>query len=200
MTPVRWLGYYDVVILPPPPLRDYAIQLSRELRRSGGRWSLGKRSFLPHISLYHIPVAPPELGAFKRDVAHLAESAEWGALETTGFDMPLLMLDKPAWLSDLHRKLVRRTVRYFDWNYGAENTWDLHWFSGKRLEVARRYLQEYGSPMIGANFRPHITLTSFKGAGEPEKIQFDIKKMRFRAAGLHICELGESHSCQRIVR
>ena len=196
---MKWRGYYDVVILPPPDIRDYAIELSRQLQRKGGRWTLGKRVFLPHISLYHIPVAASHLDDFVREVRSVAESANWGALQTTGFDMPLLMLDKPAWIRELHWKIVRRTVRYLNRNYGAEKTWDLHWFRGRRRQLARRYLQRYGSPMIGMNFRPHITLSSFKGVEGVEAIELDFRKLRFRPDKLYICELGPSHSCQRIL-
>ena len=53
--------------------------------------------------------------------------------------------------------------------------------------------------MFGLNFRPHITLTSFKDR-EPTNTSVDVPRMQFVADRLHICELGVSHSCQRIVR
>src|SRR5262245_24039480 len=115
-----WPGYYDVAILPPAPVREYAIALSRRLRRAGGRWTLGARAFLPHVSLYHIPVRGEHLQAFLEDVQDVTASAELGELRTTGFDMPVLMVDKPDWLRKLHRRIVLRTVQYFDWTYGAE--------------------------------------------------------------------------------
>src|SRR5689334_6174573 len=107
-----WPGYYDVVILPPPFVRDYAIALSRRLQRAGGRWSLGKNAFLPHISLYHIPVAPENFGAFTNALEEIAHSTKWGTLETSSFDMPLLMFNKPEWLKQLQRNVVRSTVEY----------------------------------------------------------------------------------------
>jgi hypothetical protein len=195
----RWRGYYDVVILPPAPIRDYAIGLSRQLRKLGGRWTLGKTAFLPHISLYHIPVTPEDFPAFANQVQHAAQSAGWGFLQTTGFDMPLLMFDKPEWLAELCRDVVHRTVRYLDRDYGVEQTWDVRWFAGRRRELAQRYLERYGTPMFGMNFRPHITLSSFERAAMPEADILKFKTLRFRPDRLAICELGESHSCQTIV-
>jgi len=55
-TQLLWPGYYDVVILPPAPVRDHALELSEKALPDGRMWRLGKRAFLPHISLYHIPV------------------------------------------------------------------------------------------------------------------------------------------------
>lgn len=186
-----WKGYYDVVILPPPAVRDYAIALSRELQ---GPWVLGKRRFLPHVSLYHIPIRDSDLDAFTDEIRDVAAGADWGPLETTGFDGALLMLDKPEWLIRLQKRVVRRTVRYFDRRYGAEKSWSLRYFSDRRLAFARQYLRQYGTPMHGMNFRPHLTLSTI----EP-RAALPFRKMRFRPSRLDICELGISHSCQRII-
>jgi hypothetical protein len=188
---LNWPGYYDVVILPPPAVRDYSIQLSRRFQ---GTWFLGKRRFLPHISLYHIPVRDRDFDAFSRTVRGISESTPWGWLETVGFDVPLLLVSKPPWLDRLQRRVVRRTLPYFDQDAGVQQRWSLRRFSGHRLFYAKSYLRCYGTPMHGMNFRPHITLSdSDQHTGLP------FRRIRFRADALYICELGESHSCQRIV-
>jgi 2'-5' RNA ligase len=53
--------------------------------------------------------------------------------------------------------------------------------------------------MVGMNFRPHITLSSFKGQ-EPADSDLHVRQMTFRADRLHVCELGQSHTCHRIIR
>jgi 2'-5' RNA ligase len=200
MIPARllWPGYYDVVILPPAPVRDHALELSEALHRIGGQWRLGKRAFLPHISLYHIPVRDKDLDPFLNELQLIADTAQWGNLETTRFDMPVMMVSKPDWLKNLHARVVRRTLRFLDRTYRVEKTWSLDRFSGRRLEFAKKYLREYGTPMVGMNFRPHITLSSFKGR-EPDS-NLHVRRMTFRAGRLHVCELGQSHTCHRIVR
>jgi 2'-5' RNA ligase len=197
--PLIWPGYYDVVILPPAPIRDHALKLSEKLYRMGGEWRLGKRAFHPHISLYHIPVRDKDLDPFLNELQLIVDTAQWGSLETTAFDMPVMMVSKPAWLSSLHHRIVRRTVRFLNRKYAAEKTWSLDRFSGRRLVFARKYLREYGTPMVGMNFRPHITLSGFKGS-EPEDPGIHVRRMTFRADRLHVCELGQSHTCHRIVR
>jgi len=201
MTPATllWPGYYDVVILPPSPVWDHALELSRKLYRMGGQWHLGERSFLPHISLYHVPVRDPDLDDFLNELQLIANTTQWGKLETTAFDMPVMMVNKPDWLKRLHERVVRRTVHFLDQKYPVAKTWSLQRFSGRRLEFAKRYLKEYGTPMVGMNFRPHITLTSFKGR-EPMDSNLHVRRITFRADRLYVCELGQSHTCHRIIR
>src|SRR5262245_57171303 len=124
-----WRGYYDIVIIPPASVQGYAIDLSRQLRRLGGNWSLGRRRFIPHISLYHIPVQKADFDSFIAELRNVARIPA-GELKLTGFDMPVLTVSKPRWLANLHWNVVRRTSQYFDANYGAEETWGLDFFSG----------------------------------------------------------------------
>lgn len=164
----------------------------------GGKWSLGRNAFIPHISLYHIPVREKDFQEFMRELASISKEARIGELKATGFDMPVLTISKPQWLDDLHRRIVLRTVRYFDRSYGAEGTWRLNFFTGRRREFAKRYLDLYGTPMFGMNFRPHITLTSFAGDG-PQAFAPNIASIQFKPDRLTVCELGVSHSCQRVI-
>jgi len=196
-SPILWPGYYDVVILPSPPIRDHAIELSEKLQRIGGLWRLGKRAFLPHISLYHIPVAADALDPFLNELQVIVNTAKWGDLHTTALDMPVMMITKPDWLRNLHHRIVNRTARFRNRSYDVEKTWSLARFSGRRLEFAKKYLRQYGSPMVGMNFRPHITLSSFKG-NEPECSDLQVRQMSFRPDRLYICELGQSHTCHQI--
>ena len=197
--PILWPGYYDVVILPPAPVRDHALELSEALHRMGGHWRLGKRAYLPHISLYHVPVRAEDLDAFLNELQLIVNTTRWGSLETRAFDMPVMTVSKPDWLKRLQERVVRRTVRYWDHTFPVAKTWSLERFSGRRLEFAKKYLREFGTPLHGMNFRPHITLTSFKGS-EPLDSDLHVRRITFRADRLHVCELGQSHTCHRIIR
>jgi len=195
-----WKNYFDVVILPPPPVRDYAISLSARLKKFGGRFVLGKRRYIPHISLYHIPVLPENFEVFREEVETITERFSGGELTLSSIELPLLMTDKPKWIQQLHIDVVTNTSRYFDWDYGAEDSWNMDLLPANLRARAKGYIQKYGTPLIGAVFRPHITLTSFEDrsvVGEIPPLPF--KPMRFQVDTIHICELGPSHSCQRIV-
>src|ERR1051326_3170456 len=114
-----WPGYYDIVILPPPDVRDHTIALSRQLQNYGAKFVLGRRKYMPHISLYHIPVKRERFDSFAAAVAAVAQSHNGGVLKLRGIEMPVVMTDKPSWLKKLHRDIVRQTLPFFDWEYGS---------------------------------------------------------------------------------
>jgi hypothetical protein len=195
-----WTNYFDIVILPPPPIRDYAIDLSARLKKYGGRFVLGKRRYIPHISLYHIPVRPENFPAFREEVETITERFNGGELKLRSIELPLLMTDKPKWIQQLHLDIVKKTSKYFDWDYGAETSWNMDLLPANLRVRAKGYLEKYGTPMIGAVFRPHITLTSFEDRSIVDEIPaLPFKPMSFQVDTIYICELGHSHSCQRVV-
>lgn len=188
-----WKNYFDVVILPPKEVSDHARKLSKGLARHGVKWTLGTRSFIPHISLYHIPVKPEKFDKFVSEVQKAVENFSPGYLKTMTVDKNLLMFDKPTWLQKLYLKIIRRTLKYFDRGYGADFSWPLH-----LQESGARFVRKYGTPQFGPNFKPHVTLTSFKNNSPKIKIK-KAKAFMFKPTHIYICELGPSHSCQRIV-
>jgi 2'-5' RNA ligase len=168
------------VILPPPAVRDHAIELSNELKRYGSKFVLGKRRFMPHISLYHIPVRPADFDAFSEVVAEVASRRRGGELRLSSIDMPLLLTTKPRWLTQLHLSIVKQTIKFFD-------------SSSEHLPSNLRMRAQ------GA-FRPHITLTSFQDRSVAKRIPSpSFEKMSFHVDEVSVCELGPSHSCQRTI-
>src|SRR5262249_38357416 len=195
-----WKNYFDVVILPPADVRDYSIDLSKELKQHGVKFVLGKRRYIPHISLYHIPVRPKNFRAFSQEVEKVSAGFSRGRLKLTSIELPLLMTDKPNWIRKLQLDVVNRTRKYFDWEYGADDTWNMALLPSNLRVRAKAYMRVYGTPLMGAAFRPHVTLTGFKEDTAVRDIPpLTFKPMSFDVGAIHICELGPFHSCQRIV-
>lgn len=194
-----WKNYFDVVILPPRDVRAHAIALSKELRRYGGKFVLGERRYLPHISLYHIPVRPKRFEAFAQAVGRAASLRRGGTLRLRAVDMPVLMTTKPEWLVRLHKNVVESTLPYFDWDYGAENLWNADKLPPHLKAEGKRNLMRFGSPMIGRVFRPHITLSSFDGRSRAGKILLEFERLSFAVNEIAICELGPHHTCHRTI-
>lgn len=192
-----WRNYFDIVILPPRDVWQHAIALSKELQRDGGEFVLGHRRFLPHISLYHIPVRPKDYRGFARSVQSVASSRPGGALRLKSIEMPVLMTDKPEWIRRLHKNVVEATLPYFDWDYGVEKLWSVDMLPQELKAEGRRNLRKYGSPMIGPVFRPHITLTSSGKHRPASKIRLEFERLSFVVDEIAICELGPHHTCQR---
>lgn len=194
-----WKNYYDIVILPPKEVTEYAIGLSKQLSKHGTKWKLGKRAFIPHISLYHIPVEPKNFDAFVAEVSETIKSFSQGYLKSTVIDSNLFMFDKPVWIQKLYLKIIKNTLKYCNWEYGIAEYWHVDHFPKRMQKVGINFIKKYGTPMIGANFKPHITLASFKDNPPELKIK-KVKIFKFKPTHIYICELGPSHSCQRIVK
>jgi len=166
--------------------------------RPYGKWVLGKRKFIPHISLYHIPVNPVDFPAFTAAIADVLKRSNPGRLQTTSIRSNLLMLDKPEWIRKLYMRIIKQTLPYFDWNYPRE-LWRLD--GSNRINSKHQYYAKYGTPMAGINFEQHITLTVFKeDIDRCEVPELKFEHHEFAVERIAICELGPSHSCQRIVQ
>jgi hypothetical protein len=195
-----WRNYFDIVILPPPAIQNHAIGLSKRLEEYGGKFVLGRRRFIPHISLYHVPVRAQNFDSFSRAVREVAARCLGGSLRLTSVDMPVLMTNKPAWLTRLHRQMVANTCLFLDRDYDVEQTWHTNYLPAHLRAPARRYLRQFGSPLIHEVFRPHITLTSFEDRSIAPRIPpLNFEPRTFHVATVSICELGPSHTCQRTV-
>lgn len=194
-----WKNYFDIVILPSEEISDYAIKLSRELAQYGTKWTLGKQSYIPHISLYHIAVKPKKFYAFVSEIQNTIRNFSPGYLKTTVTEPNLLMFDKPAWIQKLYLKIIKNTLKYSDLDYRTDDYWSLSHFPKRMRRVGARFIKKYGTPMVGPNFRPHVTLASFSGNAPKLKIK-KTKDFRFKPDHIYVCELGPSHSCQRIVQ
>ncbi len=202
-----WKNYYDVVILLPEEASDHAIRPSKQLHKYGTPWALGKKNFIPHISLYHIPVKPKNFDAFINELEAIIKGFKPRKLKIE--ELRLLKnrgvcayTDKPEWLRKLYLTVIKRTLKYFDWDYGAEKTWSVAKKSRKQSKLVIKNLKEYGTPMFGRYFMPHITLSVFKDNTNTVEAfsKLQLKKYSFDVKSIFVCELGESHSCQRIVK
>jgi len=193
-----WKNYFDIVILPSKEISDYAIKLSGELARYKTKWILGKESFIPHISLYHIAIKPKNFDAFVAEIRKTIKNFSPGYLKTTVIEPSLLIFDKPTWIQKLQLKVIRNTLKYYDWDYGTDKYWHLNYLPLKMRKIGARFIKKYGTPLMGVNFRPHISLASFTGNSPKPKIK-KAKRFRFKPTHIYIYELGPSHSCQRIV-
>jgi hypothetical protein len=193
-----WKNYFDVVILPPPDVRDYSIDLSARLQNYG-KFVLGKRRYIPHISLYHIPVRPEKFEAFSKEIEKISAAFAGGELKLRSIESSLLMTDKPKWITRLYLDVINKTKKYFDWRYGAEDMWNVGLLPANLRSRAQGYLKTFGTPLMGAAFRPHITLTRLEDLNVRKIPPMTFKPMSFDVEAIHICELGPFHSCQRIV-
>lgn len=196
--------YYDVVILPPPAIRDRAIAVSKRLQRFGTKFVLSKHHYLPHISLYHIKIRRGSLPRFLSELKEIVQTISTGNIQLNGYvRVPgfsgYWRARRTQWFQRLQARLVTRMAKYFDWEYGVKRLWEeKDWWT----PLMRRNVKKYGSPLVGREYDPHITFTIFANPSTERLVSVHppkLPRMTFRATGISVCTIGPAHSCQRIV-
>jgi len=189
--------YFDIVIVPPPLEKNYAIKLSREIGRGGkGEFVLGRSEFIPHISLYHIPVNQRKTKEFLSVLKRILIDGKLGILTLKRIKIPKegsiwIEVTKPRWLEHLHQRVVKETSEFRDTKFDVREAWGKNYnFLQKKLIV------KYGSPYVGRFFQPHITLTVLRDKNPIAKV-IKFKQMRFKASSVSVYRLGPHHSCQK---
>lgn len=194
MKPKIWKNYYDIVILPSPKIRDYAIALSKNSKKFGSTLILEKKGPMPHISLYHIPVKPKYYKKFIADLSSAIKKFKTGNLSTENAILwkphktILLMTNKPQWIKNLYMKIIEATKKYFDWSYGVEKIWEIKKLNG----VMKNNFKLYGTPMVGKYFIPHITFARFPNTRSMTTAYKNLKfkPYMFKPNGVFVCEGG----------
>lgn len=192
-------NYFDAVIIPSLEVREYAIQISQQAGEKGrGEFVLGRSRFIPHISLYHIPVKKRQVPALKKTLKKIISESKMGILELKKIKAPKegslwIEVSRPQWLVKLHQRVVNETLQFRDPQFNAGKVWGSHYNS-----FQKNLIKKYGSPYVGRYFQPHITLIVFKGEkGDWPKVTFHPKK--FKVSSVSVYQLGPYHSCQRKV-
>ena len=197
MNKVRNINYFDIVIIPPPLEKNYAIKLSREIGGGGkGKFILGRSQYVPHISLYHIPVSNRKIKELHNVLKNILVATKLGILTLKKIKIPKegsiwIEVSKPLWLEELHKRVVKGISGFRDTKFDVREVW------GKNYNLLQeKMIVKYGSPYIGRFFQPHITLTVLRDKYSKEKgIKF--KQMRFKTSTVSVYHVGLHHSCQK---
>ena len=196
-------NYYDIVILPSPEVRDVAIALSRAINQKfGSDLVLGRRAFKPHISLYHVVIQKKNLSEMMERLRIIAASQKKiGALTIQRYkNQPHLAVAKIAWLQNLHESVLKainplRDTTFPDaWDNGAK-------YGNVVRPIHRKNIKKYGSPIVGAIFDSHITLTVLNDPDDTVKAidVISLKKYQFNPTAITVCQIGKHHSCQKMI-
>ncbi|NIT21391.1 MAG: DUF1045 domain-containing protein [Candidatus Aminicenantes bacterium] len=194
---VSYKNYFDVVITPPAPVKEYVIQISQKIaKQEDGEFVLGKTRFVPHISLFHIPIKKAQLPEIKQKIKKVLSDSRLGLLRLKKITvlketLVWIQVSRPQWLVNLHCKIVQETMPFRDPDFDAMKAWSNQYNSSQK-----KLIKIYGSPYVGRFFIPHITLTvlNLKNAN-PGEIPFKPKK--FRVSSISLYQLGPHHSCEK---
>ena len=195
--------FYDVLILPPEPIQRQAIALSAQLHRHGSKWKLGVQQFMPHLSLYHLPVHPENFKEFRGALDDAVRGFRDGDLRLTGISVRrihravFLETNKPPWLVELYHRVIGETISYYDENRRKE----IKGLWGEMTPGMHRSFEQYGTPMTGLNFIPHFTLGAFDHEEDLDAgvHELEVKPATFRVDRLHVGLVGTGFTCQGVI-
>lgn len=191
----------DVAILPPPVIRDRALELSAQLarRRDGVEGLVLDASHLPHVTLTQQFVRRDELDAAFERIDEVLRGQGPVPLRVTGAGAGSrslwMTVERTPLLIELHERLMEAlrgferpggtAAAFFD---GDARMKDVLWVAGYRLKSS-----------FGA-FTPHITLGAPEpDAGTPADV-IDVQPMSADAETIAACHLGRYCSCRAILR
>ncbi len=197
--PFIYKNYYDVVILPPPEVRNYAVKLSREIcRQFHTNFVLGQSAYLPHISLYHVPLRPEVLPRLNKTLQVILSRFKLGRLHTIGIkkgNAVWIEITNPSWLTKLHLAILKEVAPLRDKTFKVERTWDWAYAS-----LQKKYIENYGSPLVKKYFDSHITINFIDAHKNGNSIIKFIKSVKFKTQGfkvnsISVCRQGPHHTC-----
>lgn len=183
-----------VVILFDEATETRAIRLSREFQRFAAdpHFSLGRRRFLPHLSLFHLRVRRDRELELAGRIEKVASLGRWvtGMLGPVRASHTLLFweTERTVELDQLHRHAVETLAPLRSENIVVSSP-----LTKKETALA----EQYGYPFVLEAYHPHITLQALR----EEHAGYDggSRAHKWRARSLALAELGR-HGCVVAVR
>lgn len=182
----------DVAVLPPPDVRQRAIELNAALPAEGSHGLQLDENHHPHITLTQAYIRAEELHAVLDRVAEVVRGRRPLTIDITGGGHSgstlWMAVERTPRLAELHEELME-ALRGYERPGGTRAAFvdadgrvgDVIWVTGYRLKSSFHA------------FTPHITL----GHGEHAPA---IEPFSFEATTIAACQLGRFCTCQRILR
>jgi 2'-5' RNA ligase len=188
----------DIVLLPPEPVMDKAIEMNRQpVEKYGSEIVLNKENHLPHISLAMGCIDEENLNPVGDILQSIAKNVPLGELTITGVTVTAnsigqkvsafqLEITKP--LQELHEEVMRKLTPHLSY----EVTADMIYPGEDIAESTLLWIKNYRQKSSFENFSPHITL----GYGQANELPRPIK---FAAPKLALCHLGNHCTCRKVL-
>ncbi|MBP9728061.1 MAG: hypothetical protein KBD27_01655 [Candidatus Moranbacteria bacterium] len=191
---------YDIVIIPPPDIREQTVALSRALVPLGTFFVVDDVTIHPHISLYHVPLTESNVTPVIEALGKIVQSTTPFLLRQDTYypDQGVwvglrYMADKPV--LDLHTTIIDAIKAYRviedDARYKAR------WAELDPKE--RTNLAECGWAHAYTHYSPHITFTKLK---EPRANILDHlpqQEFSFFVDHIGLYELGDHGTATRLI-
>jgi len=185
----------DVVLVPPRPVIDAAILCNKSLAGPDREEiRLGRKDYIPHISLAMGFVRRENMGNVQKIVAGVARSTKPLNLKVEGVsagDMEpnstsMLVISRTKEIQILHETLMKRLGPFLG------DDADESAFLGPAKENAVKWVKDFKTQASFENYFPHITI----GKGTP---QSNVEPIPFTASRIALCHLGPHCTCRHVI-
>ncbi len=203
----KFNNFYNVAILPPTDVWNYAVALGREIKKKADVYFvIDGKEYLPHITLYHIAVSDKDFFSFSAVIERIIEHQIFSSIETRGIrgDKSIeISLSKPKWLEELEKDIILNTAKYYDPKFDHI----AYWRSQPGFKVIDEVVnsdafKRFKDFQFGDSYSPHITLSVLKpGEDKAKLIDYLPKKyFNFTPQKIAICRMREFWQCYEVIK
>jgi 2'-5' RNA ligase len=191
-------GPFDIVIFPPPEIRDQAIDLSKFASKWGTYFELSDNGPFPHISMYQAEFPLSNLNDIKSKLASFASSANRFSLSPIDgiykqedqtylevqYEASEVLVKFQTEIMELLNRFRNGLLRDSDKNRFADLS-----------EEQKSNLKEWGYRLNGESFRPHMTISRLNSPDQVELNEFTEMNFNFTASQIGLFKLGPHGTC-----
>ena len=189
----------NIAIYPPSEICKKAIKISNNLKNLGGVFTLGDKSFYPHITLYMLELPTKNIDRVKELLAEIASKVKPVAMTMIAMDQGKTGYVGAGFaVTDELRELQKRIVRAINplregLTYHSRD----YPYSAEEMEN----LATYGYDGVFEAFNPHLNFTLLSEDKRGINIKMDVpsEDFSFTAQSIGFFILGDNYTCQTLI-
>ncbi len=191
---------YNIAIYPPAGIRKKAIAISKQLTDAGGLFSLGEKTFIPHLTIYLLDLPAKNEKKAKKILKELAKELEPTKLTSlryrnSGGGYTDFVYKRDKAVADLQIKVIKVINPLRE---GIIR--DKYKSILKTLpERTRGNIKKFGFSDVGTEYHPHLTFTRFPNNGKVNLKKIPKREFSFTANEIGFYHRGDHGTCRKLI-
>jgi 2'-5' RNA ligase len=191
---------YNIVIYPPAKIREKAITISKRLKKEGGLFSLGEKTFIPHLTIYILDLPAKnekKVGLALKELASTLKPMKLTFLRyrnsNGGYTGAVYKRTKA--ITDLQMKILN-AINPFREGIVRDKYKPILKTLPKHM---RSNVERFGFSDVGKEYHPHLTFTRFPNDREIKLKTIQKLNFSFTANEIGFCRRGEHGTCKKLI-
>jgi 2'-5' RNA ligase len=191
---------FNIAIIPPKEITNIAILLSKQLKRKSGRFVLGQKKYVPHITLYMTEFPLSNVVRVRKQLRKLSKQNKPLQLSSLGYRQNTdgfvdMRYRKSPRVKDLQNKIIATLNSLRKGLLRGKDNQRMAEYSKR----AKNNVVRFGYRSIGKDYYPHLTLTRLKNTNRSVITKTRKISLSFTATKIGLFYLGEHGTCQKKV-